>query len=101
MVSAIGSYASIIRTQWQFEENEDFFEVKIGYSCRRNIGWFSNLRHPKNRQCFADDCIFIMKFTRFSIKIHMCKNPQKESISSQIQLDTFMGMQFTAASLHQ
>jgi len=28
LVSAIGSYASIIRTQWQFEENEDFFEYK-------------------------------------------------------------------------
>jgi len=28
LVSAIGSFASIIRTQWQFEENEDFFEYK-------------------------------------------------------------------------
>ena len=76
LVSAIGSYASIIRTQWQFEENEDFFEVSISY--------------------FHLNSIHLS-----SIKIPMYKNLRKESISSQIQLDTFMEMQFMVVSQHQ
>ena len=41
---------------------------------------------------------FFYKYS--SIKIHTYKNPQKELISSRIQLDTFMEMQFMVVSLH-
>ena len=46
--------------------------------------------------------IFIqILYTYLSIKIPMYKNQRKESISLQIQLDTFMAMQFMVVSLHQ
>ena len=60
LVSAIGSFASIIRTQWQFEENEDFFEVRID---------------------------FYKLFTNFTL-IFQYKNPQVQSKAERVDFFT-------------